>query len=57
MSNDEYQHKLYWDKPICIEKDSEGKCVMSMKFTTLDISKPVPFCKTVKIKRNANKNT
>ena len=60
MSNDEYQHKKFFEeqKPVCIEKDDKGNCLMSAQWVLLDFSEPkVPFCEQLKEKPNeATKN-
>lgn len=54
MSNDEYQQQNYWtDHNICIEKDKDGKCLVSAKYVFLDVNdikhEPQLFCQQVKI--------
>lgn len=54
MSNDEYQQQNYWtDHNICIEKDKDGKCLVSARYVFLDFNdikhEPELFCQQVKI--------
>ena len=40
MSNDEFQHRNFWNKPnICIEKDADDKCLVSVSFQIIDFNK------------------
>jgi hypothetical protein len=57
MSNDEYQHKAYWSKDgLCIEKDKDGKCLVSARYVYLDFNEDVKlFCK--ELKKNKNDKT
>lgn len=50
MSNDEYQHKAYWSNDgLCIEKDKDGKCLMSVKYVFMDLKKDDKlFCEQIK---------
>lgn len=54
MSNDEYQHKNYWsDDGLCIEKDKDGKCLVSAKYIYLDMNKDSKlFCEQIKEKKD-----
>ncbi len=36
-SNDEYQQIEFWE-PICIEKDKDDNCLVSLTFTMIDFS-------------------
>lgn len=48
MSNDEYQQLNWWKKSICVESDKDGKCLMSMHVTMLDLTKNKElFCDSV----------
>lgn len=54
MSNEEYTHQNYWaESNICIEKNKEGKCLVSARYVFLDFKdieiKPQPFCYQIKI--------
>ena len=60
--SDEYEHQLYWltfntrlneeQESICLEKDKDGKCLMSAKGMMIDLSTvEVPFCETIKNKK------
>ena len=55
MSDDEYQMKQFFEnqKPVCIEQDDKGNCLMSAKWVLLDLSdfKPL-FCEEVKNNKN-----
>lgn len=50
MSNDDYQHRKFFEKqePICIEKDEKENCLMSMKFVLFDMSSDKTFCEQLK---------
>lgn len=52
MSNDVYQQRHFFekDRPICIQQDENGNCLMSVQFIVMDLSKP--FCEQVKDKKN-----
>jgi len=54
MSNDIYQQQSFWTSPdICIEKDKNGKCLVSAKYVYLDMGKTKDlFCEQVKNKKN-----
>lgn len=58
MSNDQYEHKNYWNESpaICVEKDKEGNCLMSYSFIIIDMGqlddKPKLFCKELKTNKN-----
>jgi len=55
MSEDEYQMKQFFEdqKPVCVEKDKDGKCLMSAKWVLLDFSEPKKlFCEEVKTNKN-----
>ena len=42
MSNDEFQHRNFWNKTnTCIEKDKDGKCIISASFQIIDFNQPV----------------
>ncbi len=60
MSNDEFQHQAYWNtlnkrlneeqESICVEKDNNGKCLVSLSFAVIDLSKSKDklFCESIK---------
>ena len=55
MSEDEYQHKAFFEnqKPVCVEKDKDGKCLMSAQWVLLDFSEPKKlFCEEVKTNKD-----
>lgn len=58
MSNDQYQHKNWWDegRSVCVEKDEKGNCLMSMSFVMIDMGqpdgKPKLFCEEQKTNNN-----
>lgn len=42
MSNDEYQHQNNWEvltEPVVVERDKDGKPLMSMQWILIDFSK------------------
>ena len=42
MSNDEYQHQNNWTvltEPVVVERDKDGKPLMSMQWIMIDFSK------------------
>lgn len=39
MSNEEYTHQNYWtNHNICIEKDKNGKCLVSARYVFLELN-------------------
>ena len=56
MSNDTYQQQSFWtDTNICLEKDKNGKCLVSARYVFLDLSqeqKQELFCNQIKIKKH-----
>ena len=39
MSNDEFQHRNFWNKlNICIDKDKDDKCLVSASFQIIDFN-------------------
>ena len=40
MSNDEFQQRGFWEKNnMCIEKNKDNKCLVSVSFQIIDFSK------------------
>lgn len=56
MSNDEYQQQSYWTNDgLCLEKDKDGKCLVSARYIFLELSqeqKHELFCNQIKTKKN-----
>jgi hypothetical protein len=56
MSNDPYQQQSFWtDTNICLEKDKDGKCLVSARYVFLDSSqeqKHKLFCNQIKTKKH-----
>jgi hypothetical protein len=63
MSDDEYQMKQFFEKqkPVCIEKDDKGDCLMSAQWMLLDMKlskidmpmyEPKLFCEEVKTNKD-----
>lgn len=58
MSEDEYQHREFFEKqkPVCVEKDKKGNCLMSMQFVLIDMGqpdgKPKLFCEEQKTNKH-----
>lgn len=58
MSNDDYQRKHWWEdeKPLCVEKDEKGNCLMSIQFVMIDMGqpdgKPKLFCEEQKTNKH-----
>ena len=53
--NDEYQMKQFFEKqkPVCIEADLRGNCLMSAKWVLLDFSEPKKlFCEELKTNKD-----
>lgn len=60
MSNDEYQQQSYWttlnkrlneeQESVCVERDNNGKCLVSLSFAVIDLSakKDKLFCQSIK---------
>lgn len=57
MSNDEYQQQSYWTNDgLCIEKDKDGKCLVSAKYIFMDLKQDDKlFCEQVKQNKNDTK--
>ena len=69
MSNDEYQHKKFFEdqKPVCLEKDKDGKCLMSAQWILMDLKlctiEDMPlyepkklFCEEIKTNKDDSRN-
>jgi hypothetical protein len=57
MSNDEYQQQSYWtNNGLCIEKDKDGKCLVSVKYIFMDLKQDDKlFCEQIKQNKNDTK--
>lgn len=55
MSEDKYQMKQFFEnqKPVCLETDDKGNCLMSAKWVLIDMSEPKKlFCEEVKTNKD-----
>jgi hypothetical protein len=65
MSEDEYQMKQFFEnqKPVCVEKDKDGNCLMSAQWILMDLKlctiEDMPlyepkklFCEEIKTNKN-----
>jgi hypothetical protein len=55
MSDDEYQMKQFFEnqKPVCVETDEKGNCLVRAQWVLLDFSHPKKlFCEELKTNKD-----